>query len=66
PSPAHITQFWLAWSWTYLWLVWFIMLLCVLYVLRTPLKIQENLTAGKRQMSNHRTETHVCSVLGVE
>ncbi|XP_039605435.1 suppressor of tumorigenicity 7 protein homolog [Polypterus senegalus] len=38
-------KFWLAWSWTYLWLVWFIMLLCVLYVLRTPLKIQENLTA---------------------
>lgn len=34
----------LAWSWTYLWLLWLMLVAFLLYVLRGPLKINENLS----------------------
>ena len=33
----------IAWSWTYLWAAWFILVAFVLFYLRGPLKIGENL-----------------------
>lgn len=38
---------WLSWSWTYVCAVWFAMVLTMIYVLRSPLKLQETVTAGK-------------------
>ncbi|XP_058860545.1 suppressor of tumorigenicity 7 protein homolog isoform X1 [Acipenser ruthenus] len=45
PGFTEKLKSWLSWSWTYLWLLWFIMLLFLMYILRTPLKLQESLTA---------------------
>ena len=38
---------WIAWSWTYLWALWFILVVFVVYILRGPLKIGENVSNGK-------------------
>ncbi|ESP01126.1 hypothetical protein LOTGIDRAFT_139866 [Lottia gigantea] len=32
---------WIAWSWTYLWAVWFILVMFVIYILRGPLKLSK-------------------------
>uniref|UniRef100_A0AAR2LRY2 Suppression of tumorigenicity 7 like n=1 Tax=Pygocentrus nattereri TaxID=42514 RepID=A0AAR2LRY2_PYGNA len=37
---------WLSWSWTYVCAVWFAMVLTMVYVLRSPLKLQESVTAA--------------------
>ncbi|XP_031423558.1 suppressor of tumorigenicity 7 protein-like isoform X1 [Clupea harengus] len=37
---------WLSWSWTYVCAVWFAMVLTMIYVLRSPLKLQETVTAA--------------------
>ncbi|XP_048802715.1 suppressor of tumorigenicity 7 protein isoform X1 [Lagopus muta] len=34
----------IVWSWTYLWTVWFFIMLFLVYILRVPLKINDNLT----------------------
>ncbi|XP_068701743.1 protein ST7 homolog [Montipora foliosa] len=34
---------WIGWSWTYLWGFWFLLVIFLLYVLRTPLRLKENL-----------------------
>lgn len=34
---------WVTWSWTYLWAVWFLLVLALVYILRGPLKISESL-----------------------
>lgn len=36
----------IVWSWTYLWTVWFFIMLFLVYILRVPLKINDNLTTG--------------------
>ncbi|MBN3306994.1 suppressor of tumorigenicity 7 protein-like [Amia ocellicauda] len=48
PSPGFTEKLksWLSWSWTYLWVLWFVMLLFLVYVLRSPLKVQENLATA--------------------
>ncbi|CAB4010151.1 ST7 homolog, partial [Paramuricea clavata] len=33
---------WIGWSWTYLWGVWFLTMIFLLYILRNPLKLREN------------------------
>ena len=38
---------WIGWLWTYLWLLWFMLVVFVVYILRGPLKLGENLTYGK-------------------
>ncbi|XP_070611565.1 suppressor of tumorigenicity 7 protein isoform X2 [Erythrolamprus reginae] len=35
----------ISWSWTYLWTLWFFAMLFLVYVLRVPLKINENLSS---------------------
>lgn len=35
------------WSWTYLWTVWFFLVLFLVYILRVPLKINDNLSTGE-------------------
>ncbi|XP_071439144.1 protein ST7 homolog [Hetaerina americana] len=37
------TKSWIVWSWTYLWAFWFLLVVFVLYYLRGPLKISENI-----------------------
>ncbi|KAL5015299.1 hypothetical protein ScPMuIL_009569 [Solemya velum] len=32
------------WSWTYLWTVWFVLVIFVVYILRGPLKLSENIS----------------------
>uniref|UniRef100_A0A8C3GG01 Suppression of tumorigenicity 7 n=1 Tax=Cairina moschata TaxID=8855 RepID=A0A8C3GG01_CAIMO len=34
----------IVWSWTYLWTLWFFVMLFLVYILRVPLKINDNLT----------------------
>ncbi|XP_013779198.1 suppressor of tumorigenicity 7 protein homolog isoform X2 [Limulus polyphemus] len=35
---------WISWSWTYLWILWFTLVIFLIYVLRGPLRISENIT----------------------
>ncbi|KAL4226411.1 Suppressor of tumorigenicity 7 protein [Mactra antiquata] len=35
---------WIQWSWTYLWAVWFMLVVFVIYILRGPLKLSENVS----------------------
>ena len=37
---------WIGWSWTYLWGVWFLTMIFLLYILRNPLKLRENVCLG--------------------
>ncbi|KAG9352847.1 hypothetical protein JZ751_017423 [Albula glossodonta] len=37
---------WLSWSWTYICFIWFAMVLIMLYVLWSPLKLQESIVAA--------------------
>ena len=47
---------WIAGSWTYLWAFWFILVIFLVYILRGPLKLGENLSYGKIFNKNwHRT-----------
>lgn len=39
----------LVWSWTSLWTLWFFLMLFLVYLLRVPLKLNDNLTTGKRR-----------------
>ncbi|VDP11005.1 unnamed protein product [Soboliphyme baturini] len=34
---------WITWSWTYLWAVWFLLVIALVYILRVPLKISDSL-----------------------
>jgi hypothetical protein len=43
---------WIHWSWTYLWAAWFILVVFVVYILRGPLKLTENLSYGKHNMES--------------
>lgn len=38
---------WVTWTWTYLWLLWFILVVFLFYVLKGPLKLTENVSTGK-------------------
>ena len=37
---------WVTWSWTYLWALWFLLVIALVYILRGPLKISESLESG--------------------
>ena len=38
---------WVTWSWTYLWALWFLLVIALVYILRGPLKITESLESGE-------------------
>nr|XP_045244453.1 suppressor of tumorigenicity 7 protein isoform X3 [Macaca fascicularis] len=38
----------IVWSWTYLWTVWFFIVLFLVYILRVPLKINDNLSTVRQ------------------
>uniref|UniRef100_A0A8V0X8U1 Suppressor of tumorigenicity 7 protein n=1 Tax=Gallus gallus TaxID=9031 RepID=A0A8V0X8U1_CHICK len=48
----------IVWSWTYLWTLWFFIMLFLVYILRVPLKINDNLTTGRhyREAADFSTE----------
>ena len=37
---------WITWTWAYLWLLWFILVLLLFYILKGPLKLTENVTTA--------------------
>uniref|UniRef100_A0A1I7XF71 Protein ST7 homolog n=1 Tax=Heterorhabditis bacteriophora TaxID=37862 RepID=A0A1I7XF71_HETBA len=37
---------WVTWSWTYLWALWFLLVIILVYILRGPLKITESFENG--------------------
>lgn len=37
---------WITWTWTYLWLLWFILVVFLFYVLKGPLKLTENVSTA--------------------
>lgn len=37
----------IVWSWTYLWTVWFFIVLFLVYILRVPLRLNDNLSTGQ-------------------
>ncbi|KAJ8410423.1 hypothetical protein AAFF_G00204040 [Aldrovandia affinis] len=46
PGFADKLKSWLSWSWTYIWVIWFAMVLVLIYVLRSPLKLQETISTA--------------------
>ncbi|XP_057701803.1 suppressor of tumorigenicity 7 protein-like isoform X3 [Corythoichthys intestinalis] len=46
PGFTDKLKSWLSWSWTYVCFVWFGMVLIMIYVLWSPLKLQESLTSA--------------------
>ncbi|KAL0191607.1 hypothetical protein M9458_014305, partial [Cirrhinus mrigala] len=45
PGFTEKLKSWLCWSWTYICALWFAMVLTMVYVLRSPLKLQETVNA---------------------
>lgn len=43
---------WITWSWTYLWALWFLLVIALVYILRGPLKITENLEGASLYLNN--------------
>ena len=37
---------WITWTWAYLWLLWFILVLFLFYILKGPLKLTENVSTA--------------------
>ena len=55
PQSAGFTEklkSWLSWSWTYIFFIWFGAAVIMIWVLRSPLKLQETLTSGERHAQN--------------
>ena len=50
-------KIWIAWLWTYLWALWFLLVVFVVYILRGPLRIGENLTSGEVALIHKNTDT---------
>ncbi|XP_051563422.1 suppressor of tumorigenicity 7 protein-like [Myxocyprinus asiaticus] len=46
PGFTEKLKSWLCWSWTYICALWFAMVLTMIYVLRSPLKLQETVNAA--------------------
>ncbi|XP_050969508.1 suppressor of tumorigenicity 7 protein-like isoform X1 [Labeo rohita] len=46
PGFTEKLKSWLCWSWTYICALWFAMVLTMVYVLRSPLKLQETVNAA--------------------
>ncbi|KFO34276.1 Suppressor of tumorigenicity 7 protein [Fukomys damarensis] len=51
----------IVWSWTYLWTVWFFIVLFLVYILRVPLKINDNLSTAPGASGSSST-VGLCSV----
>jgi len=50
-------KIWIAWLWTYLWALWFLLVVFVVYILRGPLRIGENFTSGWLALLHFRIDT---------
>ncbi|KAM3726618.1 Protein MON2 [Dirofilaria immitis] len=42
---------WVTWSWTYLWALWFLLVIALVYILRGPLHITESLESAWHEVS---------------
>ncbi|VBB29493.1 unnamed protein product [Acanthocheilonema viteae] len=43
---------WVTWSWTYLWALWFLLVIALVYILRGPLHITESLESASTYFNN--------------
>uniref|UniRef100_A0A914ZJJ5 Protein ST7 homolog n=2 Tax=Ascarididae TaxID=6250 RepID=A0A914ZJJ5_PARUN len=43
---------WITWSWTYLWALWFLLVIALVYILRGPLRITESLESASTYFNN--------------
>ncbi|EFO16727.1 hypothetical protein LOAG_11776 [Loa loa] len=43
---------WVTWSWTYLWALWFLLVIALIYILRGPLHITESLESASTYFNN--------------
>ncbi|CAG9532871.1 unnamed protein product [Cercopithifilaria johnstoni] len=43
---------WVTWSWTYLWALWFLLVIALVYILRGPLHITESLESASSYFNN--------------
>ncbi|MFH4973653.1 hypothetical protein AB6A40_000362 [Gnathostoma spinigerum] len=43
---------WITWSWTYLWVLWFLLVIALIYILRGPLRITESLESASTYFNN--------------
>uniref|UniRef100_A0A915PNJ3 Protein ST7 homolog n=1 Tax=Setaria digitata TaxID=48799 RepID=A0A915PNJ3_9BILA len=43
---------WVTWSWTYLWALWFLLVIALVYILRGPLHITESLESASAYFNN--------------
>ncbi|VDM43274.1 unnamed protein product [Toxocara canis] len=43
---------WITWSWTYLWALWFLLVIALIYILRGPLRITESLESASTYFNN--------------
>ena len=59
-------KIWIAWLWTYLWALWFLLVVFVVYILRGPLRIGENFTSGSLSDLAFRIETARVQMLNVK
>jgi len=59
-------KIWIAWLWTYLWALWFLLVVFVVYILRGPLRIGENFTSGLLQLLAFPIETARVQMLNCE
>jgi hypothetical protein len=52
PSLWGQIKQWFCWSWSYLWGVWFLLVVFLLWFLRTPLRLQENISYSTMVLSS--------------
>ncbi|VDN51624.1 unnamed protein product [Dracunculus medinensis] len=45
-------KMWIAWSWSYLWTFWFLLVIALVYILRGPLRIAESLENASTYFNN--------------
>lgn len=50
-------KLWIVWSWSYLWAFWFILVVFIIYYLRGPLRLKQNITMGM-----YTLEVIICSL----
>ena len=64
PKEIKKVKKWIGWSWTYLWGVWFLTMIFLLYILRNPLKLRENMCSGIFNMKSQKSENNTCMKIG--
>uniref|UniRef100_A0A5S6QX28 Protein ST7 homolog n=1 Tax=Trichuris muris TaxID=70415 RepID=A0A5S6QX28_TRIMR len=49
----------ISWSWTYLWIIWFSLVLALLYILRVPMMLQELILQASVSLTDVKSHTYI-------